>query len=66
MVKYNSKLKTIIINEYLTSNVGGAFLAKKYNLPVRIVNFWIQRFNLGGVSTLKQQKENEYFLLSLN
>lgn len=66
MVKYNSKLKAIIINEYITSKVGGAFLAKKYNLPVRIVSIWIQRFNLGGVSTLKQQKENEYFLLSLN
>lgn len=61
MVKYNSKLKAIIINEYITSKVGGAFLAKKYNLPVRIVSIWIQRFNLGGVSTLKRRKEKRIF-----
>ncbi|CUS26335.1 Transposase [Paucilactobacillus oligofermentans DSM 15707 = LMG 22743] len=61
MVKYDSKLKSMIINEHLNNDVIGAFLDQKYDLPRNIVNTWIKKFHLGRISTVKRRKGKRVF-----
>ena len=53
MVKYHSELKALIVGQYLNDNFSVTVLAKKYNVPKRQILTWIQRYQLGGINTLK-------------
>ncbi|AUI71771.1 helix-turn-helix domain-containing protein [Companilactobacillus alimentarius] len=65
MVKYSSKLKAEVVGEYLQGGTSMQSLSEKHNLPKRQVSFWIQKYRLSGVDSLKRKKLNEAFQLNL-
>ncbi|MDT6952213.1 helix-turn-helix domain-containing protein [Companilactobacillus alimentarius] len=56
MVKYSSKLKAEVVGEYLQGRTSMQSLSEKHNLPKRQVSFWIQKYRLSGVDSLKRKK----------
>lgn len=61
MVKYNPKLKALIIGQYFNDNVSVAKLAKRYDVPEQRIWPWIQRYQLGGIDTFKRRKNKREF-----
>lgn len=61
MVKYHSELKALIVGQYLNDNFSVTELAKKYNVPKCQVLTWIQRYQLGGINTLKRRSSRRKF-----
>jgi transposase len=61
MVKYSSKLKAEVVGEYLQGRTSMQSLSEKHNLPKRQVSFWIQKYRLSGVDSLKRKKTKRSF-----
>lgn len=61
MVKYSSKLKAEVVGEYLQGGTSMQSLSEKHNLPKRQVSFWIQKYRLSGVDSLKRKKTKRSF-----
>ena len=62
MLKYSSELKATIVNEYLTGQ-SSAKLAKRYQVPQRRIQKWVQNFRLSGIKALKNSRHKRSFTL---
>lgn len=58
MAKYCLEFKIKLIKEYLDGKSGGVNLvASKYEVPYKILNNWIIRFNANGIKWLRKKQE---------
>ncbi|WP_459576444.1 transposase, partial [Companilactobacillus alimentarius] len=57
----SSKLKAEVVGEYLQGRTSMQSLSEKHNLPKRQVSFWIQKYRLSGVDSLKRKKTKRSF-----
>ncbi|MGQ2376695.1 transposase [Companilactobacillus zhachilii] len=61
MVKYSAKLKAEVVGEYLQGGTSIRHLSEKHNLPHKQVGFWIQKYRLSGVDSLKRKRVKRNF-----
>ena len=61
MVKYNPELKAQVVGQFLNDKMSVVELAQKYRVPERQIRYWIQRYRLGGVETLKRKANKRKF-----
>ena len=61
MVKYNPELKAQVVGQFLNDKMSVVELAQKYRVPKRQIQYWIQRYRLGGIETLKRKANKRNF-----
>lgn len=61
MTKYNSKLKTQIVHEYLSTSQSTYDLGKRYEIRPRLIAKWVQRYRMGGLNSLKPRRHKRMF-----
>ena len=61
MVKYNPELKAQVVGQFLNDKMSVVELAQKYRVPKRQIQYWIQRYRLGGIETLKRKANKRKF-----
>lgn len=61
MTKYNTKLKTKVVKEYLEDGTSYIALAKKYNIKdKKSIRVWVNAYQTLGYEGLKVLKKSEY------
>lgn len=61
MVKYNPELKAQVVGQFLNDKMSVVELAQKYRVPKRQIQYWIQRYRLGGIETLERKANKRKF-----
>lgn len=61
MTKYNTKLKTQIVHEYLSTPQSSYDLGEKYDISPRLISKWIQRYQMEGPNSLKPRRHRRIF-----
>ena len=64
MAKYSYELKKQIVNDYLNSQGGYNYLARKYGIPdEKTIRQWVNAYNASGDDGLKRSRQNKNYTL---
>lgn len=62
MTKYSDEFKLKVVRDYLDGHYGYRKLAKKYNIPDKIIiRTWVKAFQSFGVDSIKKKQKDSLF-----